>query len=188
MKKQKELQARLKETAEKFQEVAQEILTPIDSEFLKNVGDISTLSLISEVVVPPPTSPTTGKEFVATEPRETDRRLVYQEQTFTFRPVVSTTASDPLLNETATVQRKLNKPKMVAIKAKLKTNAKPVVYTNEISVYKSVEKLLRDNNLSNRFELKLASNEQFAAVSSANPKVAVDKNFSKSLQSLFKLV
>ncbi|MEC7983994.1 MAG: putative metalloprotease CJM1_0395 family protein [Myxococcota bacterium] len=187
--KQKEIQEKLKETAEKFQEVAEQILTPIDTEFMKNVGDVAYMPLTSEVVIPAPTSPTTGKEFLnATNPKETDRRLVYQEQTFTFRPVLSKKSEDPLLNETAKVQRKINKPKMVAIKKKLKTDAKPVVYTNEISVYKSVEKLLRDSNLSNKFELKLATNEQFAAISGKNPQVAVDQNFSQSLQSIFKLV
>ena len=186
--KQKEAQEKLKETSEKFKEVAEEMMTgPEMYPFLEHVGDPSYLPLQSNIVTPAPTSNITGQKLVQADQKESEHRLVYQQKKFTFRPVTEG-STDPKITQEAKTQRKLNKPKMVVFSKKLKTNAKPVLYTSEIDTYKSVEKQLKMSKMSNKVDLVLASKDQLSNMKSSAQKISVDENFGSNVGKLLAIV
>jgi len=192
--KQKEAQEKLKETAEKFQEVAEEMLAgPATSPFtdlsnpMKNVGDPTYIPLETDIVSPVPTSSVTGERLVTADPKESEHKLVYQEQKFKFRPVTDSSV-DPKHTKQATTQRKLNKPKMVAFGKKLKTNSKPIIYTSEIDTYKSIEKVLKKEDMSHKVDLVLTSKTRIDSIQGTTKSLAVDSNLGRNLNRLLAVV
>ena len=186
--KQKEAQEKLKETSEKFKEVAEEMMTgPEMFPFMNNVGDPTYLPLESNIVTPAPTSNITGEKLVQGDPKESEHRLVFQQQKFKFRPVTGD-SSDPKITQKAKTQRKLNKPKMVVFSKKLKTNAKPVLYTSEIDTYKSVEKLLKNTDMNKKVDLVFASKAQMSNIKGQAKKISVDAQFGSNVGKLLAIV
>jgi hypothetical protein len=186
--KQKEVQEKLKETSEKFKEVADEMMTgPSIFPYMNNVGDPTYLPLESDIVTPAPTSSLTGKVFATTDPKESERRPVMRGKKFQFRPVTGT-SSDPKINREATTQRKRYKPKMVVFSVKLKTNAKPVIYTSEADTYKSVETSLKKNNISHKVDLVLTSKSKINNLKGTTQKISVDADLGKNISKLLAVV
>ena len=97
---------------------------PAQHPHMNHVGDTTYLPLQSNVVIAAPTSNETGKPLTTTDPKESEKRLVYQEKKFTLRPVFGS-SKDAKTTPSSTTQRKLSKPKMVVFSTKLKTNSKP---------------------------------------------------------------
>ena len=179
--KQKEAQEKLKETSEKFREVAEEMMSgPELFPFLDNVGDPTYLPLESQIVTPVPTSDITGKPLSTEDPKESEKRLVFQNQTYQFRPVTGD-STDPKINKSATTQRKITKPKMVVFSKKLKTDAKPVIYTSEVDTYKSVESLLKKSDMSHKVDLVLTSKSQIDNIKGTTQNISVDDQLGTKL-------
>jgi hypothetical protein len=186
--KQKEVQEQLRETAEKFKEVAEDMMTgPAAYPYMNNVGDPTYLPLESNIVTSVPTSNITGKPLSTTDPKESEKRLVMQQQKFQFRPVIGS-STDPKINKAATTQRKLNKPKIVVFSKKLKTNAKPVIYTSEADTYKSVQSSLKKSKISHKVDLVLTSKTHINKLKGTAQKISVDGNFGSNLNKLLTVV
>ena len=138
-------------------------------------------------MTPIPTSNITGERLVQDDPKESEHRLVYQQQKFKFRPVTGD-STDPKITKSAKTQRKLNKPKMVVFSKKLKTNAKPVLYTSEVDTYKSVEKMLKKSDMNNKVDLVFASKDQLSKIKGQTQKISVDAQFGSNVGKLLAIV
>ena len=154
---------------------------------LNNVGDITYRPLESTIVTPAPTSAITGEVLDTTDLKESERRKILQTQEFTFRPVTGSN-TDPSLNKTATTERKLEKPKMIAITKKLKTNAKPVIYTTEVDTYKSIASFLEKSDMKSKVDLVLTSQNQIDNLQGTTRPIKVDHQLERNLSQVLAIV
>ena len=77
---------------------------------------------------------------------------------------------------------------MVAFSTKLKTNAKPVIYTSELDTYKSIEKVIKKEDISHKVDLVLTSKSKIDSLKGTTESLPVDSNLGRNLNRLLAIV